>query len=143
MHADSHRAPARRRLLASGLGLTWLVVWLQIFLPFVIPVDPLNPGRHVLGDMVVICTVEGMKVVALDRSPAQEDGQDGNQAGAGTYACPLCSAQALAAALVVPADLAAWSPSAIGLAYRQATLETPRGPPPPRAFAARAPPANA
>ena len=134
----------RERLLATGLALTWLVVWLQIFLPFVAPADPINPSRHLLGgDTVILCTVEGMKIVKLSDLQQQEESDAGKAAGAGTHACPLAVAQTLAGAAVAPQPVVFPAPRVFAVAYQSETAARPRAPPQVAGFAARAPPLNA
>lgn len=134
----------REKLLAAGLALTWLVVWLQVFLPFIAPADPLNPSRYVLGgDTVILCTIEGMKVVKAADLPQQEDGNAGQAAGAGTHACPLATAHALAGAALTPEPVVFTAPRGFAVAYQPHTAARPRAPPPVAGFAARAPPFDA
>ncbi len=132
--------PQRQRLLASGLALTWLVVWLQVFLPFLAPVDPFNPGRHILGDTAIICTIEGMKIVKVADLPVEPDGKSGNAAGAGTHACPLCAATTLAQAAVLPVAIEFADPVLVAESHFEAVAAQPRAPPRHFSFAARAPP---
>lgn len=133
----------RDRLLATGLALTWLVVWLQVFLPFVAPADPLNPSRYLLGgDTVILCTIEGMKLVKAADLPQQEDGAD-MTAGAGSYACPRVAAQALAEAALAPQPIVFPAPRGFAAAWLPETASPPRAPPPSSGFEARAPPFNA
>lgn len=135
----------RERLLATGLALTWLVVWLQIFLPFVAPADPLNPSRHLLGgDTVILCTVEGMKIVKLSDLQQQDESDPGKKAaGAGTHACPLAAAQTLTGAALSPQPVVFPAPRVFAVAYLPATAARPRAPPLVAGFTARAPPLNA
>jgi len=140
MIGDRHSFARRQRLLASGLAMTWLIVWLQVFLPFMAPVDPLNPGRHIFGDSAIICTIEGMKIVKLSDLPVQEDGKSGKTAGAGTHACPLCAATTIAQSAVLPVVIEFALPLIVAEARFEAVATQPRAPPRHFSFAARAPP---
>lgn len=133
----------RERLLSTGLALTALVVWLQLFLPFVAPVDPRYPGRHILGDTAIICTVEGMKIVKVADLPTTDDGKAGMVAGAGSHACPLCAAHMLAAATLLPTAIEFPLPGSVVVGGLVVSSTQPRAPPPMAAFAARAPPSQA
>ncbi|MGE0151323.1 MAG: DUF2946 family protein [Reyranellaceae bacterium] len=139
------RTARRERLLATGLALTWLVVWLQVFLPFIAPADPLNPSRYRLGgDTVILCTVEGMKVVKLsDLQHQQQDGDGDLSAGMGSYACPRVATQTLAAAALAPQPVVFPAPRVFAVAWLPHTASRPRAPPPVAGFAARAPPFHA
>ena len=134
----------REKLLATGLALTWLAVWLQVFLPYVAPADPLNPNRYLLGgDTAIICTIEGMKVVRLSDLPQQEEDGSDQTAGMGSYGCPRVAAQSLTGAVLPPEPIEFSAPRVFAVAWLPATAARPRAPPPPSGFSARAPPFNA
>ena len=137
------RNSARERLLATGLALTWLAVWLQLVLPFIAPADPLNPGRHLLGDTAILCTIDGIKIVKASDLPVGQDGNSGKTSAASAHACPLCSATTIAHGMVPPTKIEFVVPSVLFKLRLMLATAQPRAPPPSSTFSARAPPFHA